>query len=236
MIAYVLRKMYRHLADLVFLNVIIIILSQHRKPSHQKREYDIKLVNAPFQDTLFGAATIGVSFGILSVLLVYFAQHSQNMMVVIAAIFISLGTARQIAAIAVDTVTSSMDGFLSSWASVIHLLAKNSPTSEWRSIENQVETIFTYKELERKLPAKLDGVEHDPSKVYKYLDEYKWELGYQPSITDENHSCLAFAQYAIKQMMDKLRIYNRLVDVQQKSGGASTVILVAIGTLIWLIS
>lgn len=236
MITYVMRKMYRHLADLVFLNSVVILLIQLRKPSHAVKEYDMKLVNATMKDALIGAATIGISFGYLAVVLVYLIQHGQNIMVVIAAFFISLGTGRQIVAIALDTVTTSMDDFLSSWASILHLLAKNRATPEWRSIESQAEKIFTYKELEHKLPAKLDGVQPDSPQVYKYLDEHKWELGYQPTITGEDRSCIAFAQHAIKLMMDKLQTYNQLMDVQQKSGGANTVILVAIGTVIWLLS
>lgn len=236
MITYVMRKMYRHLADLVFLNSVIILLIQLRKPSHAVKEYDMKLVNTPVKDALIGAATIGISFGYLSVVLVYLIQHGQNIMVVIAAFFISLGIARQIVAIALDTVTSSMDGFLSSWASILHLLTKNGKTPEWRSVEYQVERIFTYKELERKLPDELEGVEPDSHQVDKYLDEHKWELGYQPTITDEDYSRFTFAQYTIRQMMDKLGIYNQLLDVQQKSGGANTVVLIAIGTVIWLLS
>lgn len=235
MTLYLMRKMFRHLADLIFLNAVIILLIHVIKRSHVA-EYDIVLVNKPMQDVLVSAATIGISFGALSVILVYLVQWNQNIMIVVAAFFISLGTGRQIVAIALDTVTSSMDGFLSSWASILHLLTKNGKTPEWRSVENQVERIFTYKEVERKLPAKLEGVEPDSHQVDKYLDEHKWELGYQPTITDEDHSRLAFAQYTIRHMMDKLRIYNQLLDVQQKSGGANTVVLIAIGTLIWLLS
>lgn len=235
MILYIMKKMFRHLAELVFINAVIILLIHVRKPSHVV-EHDIELINQPMQDVFVSATTIGILFMALSVVLVALVQWNQNMMVVVAAFFISLGTGRQIVAIALDTVTSSMSDFMSSWASILHLLAKIGKTPEWRSIENQVETIFTYKELEHKLPAKLDEVEPNSAQVYKYLNEHKWELGYQPTVTDEGHSCLAFAQYTMKQIMNKLEMYNQLLDVQQKSGGANTVVLIAIGTLIWLLS
>ena len=47
---------------------------------------------------------------------------------------------------------------------------------------------------------------------------------------------LAFAQYATKQMIKKLRIYYELEDLQERNGGVNAVILIALGTLIWLIS
>ena len=49
-------------------------------------------------------------------------------------------------------------------------------------------------------------------------------------------SCLAFFQYATKQMREKLQIYDELDDLQERSGGVNAVILIALGTLIWLIS
>jgi hypothetical protein len=130
-----------------------------------------------------------------------------------------------------------MNSFLSSWASILHLLAKDKmATPEWSSIEIQVELILFGKGLQYELPAKLDRVKPDSPQVSKYLDEHKWELEYPHSITGEDPSCLAFAQHATKQMGHKLRIYDQLLGVQQRSGGANTVILIAIGTLIWLLS
>ncbi len=122
---------------------------------------------------------------------------------------------RQIVAIALDTVTTSMDGFLSSWASIFHLLAKNRPTPEWSLIENQIERIFTYKELDFDLPPKLEGVKHDSPQVYEYLEEHALDLEYQPTITDEDHSLLAFAQHATKYIGEKLLIYDQLLNVQE---------------------
>ena len=66
--------------------------------------------------------------------------------------------------------------------------------------------------------------------------KHKWELEYQQAITYDDSSCLAFFHYATKQMREKLQIYDELEELQERSGGVSAVILIALGTLIWLIS
>ena len=49
-------------------------------------------------------------------------------------------------------------------------------------------------------------------------------------------SCHAFVQYATKQLREKLQIYDELEDLQERSGGVNAVILIALGTLNWLVS
>jgi hypothetical protein len=165
---------------------------------------------------------------------------TQNVMILIAAVFISLGTGRQIFASALDVVTTNLNAFLSSWASTLLLLAKNrmmvSP-KDWRSIESHVELILISRRLEYNLPVKLDGVTAESQQILlEYLDEHKWELECQQAITDDDSSCLAFFQYATKQMREKLQVYDELEELQVRSGGVNAVILIALGTLIWLIS
>jgi hypothetical protein len=235
MIAYILRKMLKHLAVLIFVNIVFIFLIRVPKPSHVK--YDMKLVKQPTRDIIVSATLISISFSAISILLIDLIQWNQNIPVVIAGFFISVGAGRQIFATAMDAVTTNMNGFLSSWASILHLLAKDRMTTpEWSHIETQVELMLFGKGLQYDLPAKLDRVKPDSPQVYKYLDEHKWELEYPHSITGEDPSYLAFAQHAIKQMRNKLRKYDELLEVQQKTGGANTVVLIAIGTLIWLLS
>ena len=160
-------------------------------------------------------------------------------MVVIAAVFISLGTGRQIFASALDVITTNLNDFLSSWASTLLLLAKNRPmvtTADWRSIESKVDLILI-STRKYNLPAKLKGVKPESQQILlEYLDEHKWELEYQQAITYDDSSFLAFAQYATKQMIEKLKIYVELEELQERSGGVNSVILIALGTLIWLIS
>ncbi|MFI5406106.1 MAG: hypothetical protein ACHQ1D_06285, partial [Nitrososphaerales archaeon] len=87
------------------------------------------------------------------------------------------------------------------------------------------------------LPVKLDGVKPESQQILlEYLDEHKGELKYQHAITYDDSSCLTFAQYATKQVIEKLLTYNELKELQERSGGVNAVILIALGTLIWLIS
>ena len=127
-------------------------------------------------------------------------------MILIAAVFISFGTGRQSFASTLDVVTTNLNAFLSSWASILLLLAKNRlivTTTDWRSIEIRVEMILISRRLEYNLPVKLDGVTPESQQILlEYLDEHKWELEYQEDITNDNSSCLAFFHYATKQLRE----------------------------------
>jgi hypothetical protein len=220
---------------LLFVNALFIFLV--RKRTKSGAEYNIKLIGQPTTYFRFSAAVIGISFVVIAILIVL--VFVQNILVVIAAVFISVGTGRQIFASALDAVTTNLNAFLTSWASTLLLLTKNRPmmaATEWRSIENQVMLILI-STREYNLPVKLEGVKPESQQILlEYLDEHKWELECQQAITHDDSNCLAFAQYATKQMIRKLQIYDGLEDLQERSGGVNAVILIALGTLIWLIS
>ena len=235
-VTFVIKEMVKHLANLLFVNALFIFLV--RKRTKSGAEYNIKLIGQPTNYFKYCAAVIGISFTVIAILIVM--VFTQNLMILIAAVFISLGTGRQIFASALDVVTTNLNAFLSSWASTLLLLAKNrmmvTPT-DWRSIESQFEQMLISRRLEYNLPVKLDGVTPESQQILlEYLDEHKWELECQQAITDDDSSCLAFFQYATKQMREKLQIYDELEDLQERSGGVNAVILIALGTLIWLIS
>jgi hypothetical protein len=235
-VAFIMKEMLKHLFNLLFVNALFIFLV--RKRTKSGAEYNIKLIGQPTNYFRSSAAAIGISFAVIAILIVI--VFDQDVMIVIAAIFISLGAGRQIFASALDVVTTNLNTFLSSWASTLLLLAKNrlmvTTTTEWRSIESRVELILI-STREYNLPAKIDGVKPESQQILlEYLDEHKWELEYQQGITNDDSSCLAFAQYATKQMVEKLQIYDELEDLQERSGGVNSVILIALGTLIWLIS
>jgi hypothetical protein len=235
-VTFVMKEMVKHLANLLFVNALFIFLV--RKRTKSGAEYNIKLIGQPTNYFKFGAAVIGISFAVIAILIVM--VFTQNVMILIAAVFISLGTGRQIFASALDVVTTNLNAFVSSWASTLLLLAKNrlmATTTDWHSIESRVELILISRRLEYNLPVKLDGVTPKSQQILlEYLDEHKWELGCQQAITDDDSSCLAFFQYATKQMREKLQIYDELEELQERSGGVNAVILIALGTLIWLIS
>jgi hypothetical protein len=235
-VTFIMKEMVKHLVNLLFVNALFIFLV--RKGTKSGAEYSIKLIGQPTNYFKFSAAAIGISFAVIAILIVI--VFTQNVMILIAAVFISLGTGRQIFASALDVVTTNLNAFLSSWASTLLLLAKNRlmvTTTDWRSIESRVELILISRRLEYNLPVKLDGVKPESLQILlEYLDEHKWELEYQQAITDDDSSCLAFVQYATKQMREKLQIYDELEELQERSGGVNAVILIALGTLIWLIS
>ena len=231
-----MKEMVKHLVNLLFVNALFIFLV--RKGTKSRTEYNIKLIGQPTNYFKNSAAAIGLSFAVIAILIV--VVFSQNVMIIIAAVFISIGAGRQMFASAMDLVTTNLNAFLSSWASTLLLLAKNrmmvTPT-DWRSIESQFEQMLISRRLEYNLPVKLDGVKPESQQILlEYLDEHKWELEYQQAITYDDSSCLAFFHYATKQMREKLQIYDELEELQERSGGVSAVILIALGTLIWLIS
>jgi len=234
-VTFIMKEMVKHLVNLLFVNALFIFLV--RKGTKSRTEYNIKLIGQPTNYFKNSAATIGLSFAVIAILIV--VVFSQNVMIIIAAVFISLGAGRQIFASAMDVVTTNLNAFLSSWASTLLLLATNRmmvTTTDWRSIESRVQLILI-STREYNLPVKLDGVKPESQQILlEYLDEHKWELEYQQAITYDDSSCLAFFHYATKQMREKLQIYDELEELQERSGGVSAVILIALGTLIWLIS
>ena len=156
-VTFIIKEMAKHLGNLLFVNGVFTFLV--RKRTKSAAEYNIRLIGQPINYYKSGAAIIGISFAVIAILIVY--VFTQNVMIVIAAVFISLGTGRQIFASALDAVTTNLNAFLSSWASTLLLLTKNrlmDTTTDWRSIERRIELILMSRGLEYNLPVKLDGV------------------------------------------------------------------------------
>src|SRR6476620_116157 len=140
-VTFVIKEMVKHLVNLLFVNGLFLFLV--RKRTKSGAEYNIKLIGQPTNYFKYSAAVIGISFTVIAILIVM--VFTQNLMILIAAVFISLGTGRQIFASALDVVTTNLNAFVSSWASILLLLAKNRlmvTTTDWRSIESRVELIL----------------------------------------------------------------------------------------------
>ena len=156
------------------------------KIQNQEQNRDIKLIGQPTNYFKFSAAVIGISSAVIAILIVM--VFTQNVMILIAAVLISLGTGRRVAS-ALDVVTTNLNAFVSSWASTLLLLAKNRlmvTTTDWRSIEIRTEIILISRRLEYNLPVKLDGVTPESQQILlEYLNEHKWELECQQAITDD---------------------------------------------------
>lgn len=67
---------------------------------------------------------LGIAFGALAIWLVLVIKGAENMMIVAAGILISLGLMQQRVSVGIDTVTTNLGRFLSSWNSVLQILAK----------------------------------------------------------------------------------------------------------------
>jgi len=120
-VTFVIKEMVKHLANLLFVNGLFIFFV--RKRTKSGAEYNTKLIGQPTNYFKFGAAVIGLSFAVIAILIVM--VFTQNVMILIAAVFISLGMGRQIFASALDVVTTNLNAFVSSWTSTLLLLAKN---------------------------------------------------------------------------------------------------------------
>ena len=60
-------------------------------------------------------------------------------------------------------------------------------TTDWRSIERRIELILMSRGLGYDLPVKLEGVKPESQQILlEYLDEHKWELEYQQTITGDD--------------------------------------------------
>src|SRR5215831_5898108 len=225
-ITFVMKEMTKHLVDLLFVNGLFIFLV--RKRTKSEAGYNIKLIGQPTNYFKIGAAVIGISFAVIAILIVM--VFTQNVMILIAAVFISLGTGRQIFASALDVVTTNLNAFLSSWASTLLLFARNRPTvstTDWSYIASQVEMIIVSRGLGYNFPVELNGITPESQQILlDYLDEHKMEFECHLAITDEDSSCHAFFQYAIKKIREKLEIYDELEDLQERSGGVNAVILI----------
>jgi hypothetical protein len=171
-LAFIMKEMVKHLVNLVFVQGLIIFSA--RKKRKAGAEYNIKLIGQPTNYFRISAAAIGILFWVISILIVF--VFTQNVMILIAAVFISLGTGRQVFASALDVVTTNLNAFLTSWASILLLLAKNRlmvTTTDWRSIESRIELILISRRLEYNLPAKLDGVKSESQQILlEYLVEH----------------------------------------------------------------
>ena len=232
MIAYIVKEMLRHLVLRLVLSATFVVLRQ-RKPV---TEYNTSLIKLKERDVLVSAASLGIFFSAVTIAFVASSKGGTNEMVVAAGVLLSIGLSQQIMSIGIDAVTTNLNGFLSSWNSVVYLLAKQRGNPEWRFIENEANQVFIYPHIVYVLPPELDELKVASAKIIKYVDEHKAEIDYPQKIYDEEPSLLSFAQHAIEYLRDRLHTYDRLSNMQQRTGNVNPVVFISLGTLIWLLS
>ena len=91
-VTFIMKEMVKHLANLLFVNALFIFLV--RKRTKSGAENNIKLIGQPTNYFEISAAVIGISFAVIAILIVM--VFTQNVMILIAAVFISLGRAKHL--------------------------------------------------------------------------------------------------------------------------------------------
>jgi len=231
-IAYIVREMLKHLVVRLILSATFVVLRQ-RKPV---TEYNTRLIKLKERDILVSAALLGIFFSAITIAFVASIKGGTNELTVAAGVLLSIGLSQQIMSIGIDAVTISLNGFMSSWNSVLYSLAKQRSNPQWRFIENEAHQVFIYPHIVYVLPPELDELKVGSAKIIKYADEHKAEIDYPQKIYDEESSLLSFAQYATDYLRDRLHVYDRLSNIQQRTGNVNPVVFIALGTLIWLLS
>jgi hypothetical protein len=236
MTPFILREMLQHLAFRLASTATLVGLL-NKKESEIK--YDMKLIGQKERTLMLNAVLLGVAFGAIAIWLVFYVKGDDgNVMIMVAGILLSLGLMQQIISIALDAVTTSLSRFLSTWNSVINLLAKQKMTPEWRLVQDETEELFIFPQLLYSLPSGISKTDPQASdKTVSYIAEHRWELAYpQANFSSDEKSLLSFAKYAIDFLRERLEVYDRISTIQYRTGTVNPVVFVALGTLIWLLS
>ena len=232
MIVYIVKEMLKHVVVRLVSTATFTTLRQKRSYT----EYNMQLIKHHEREFLISAALIGIAFGILATWLVVMIKGDESILIVVAGILLAIGLSQQIMSIGLDAITLSLNGFISAWNSILFQFARQKPSPEWRFIENEASQIFIYPHIVYALPSELSGAKIGTAKIIQYLTEHSSELEYPQKIYNEEPSLLSFAQYATEYLKERLHVYDRLSNIQQRSGTVNPVVFVALGTLIWLLS
>lgn len=232
MIPYIVKEMLRHVIIRLVTSATFITLRHKRSAT----EYNIRLIKQREREFLISAAIIGIAFGILATWLVVMIKGGESILIVIAGILLAIGLSQQIMSLGLDAITLSLNGFVSSWNSVLYRFARQKPSPEWRFIENEANQVFIYPHIVYVLPPELAEQKVSSARMIQYITEHSSELEYPHKIYEEEPSLLSFAEYATEYVRERLHVYDRLSNIQQRTGTVNPVVFVALGTLIWLLS
>lgn len=224
--------MLRHLVVRLITSATFVVLRQRRGAT----EYNTRLINLRERDVIVSAAMLGIFFSAIAIIFVAMIKGGTNGMTVAAGVLLSIGLSQQIMSIGIDAITASLNSFLTSWNSILNLLAKQRASPAWRFIENESDQVFIHPHIIYALPGELDELKVSAATIIKYVDEHKHELEYAHKIYDEEPSLISFAQYATEYIRDRLLLVDRLTNIQQRTGNVNPVVFIALGTLIWLLS
>ena len=91
-VTFVMKEMVKHLFHLVLINALSLFVV--RKRTKSGAEYNIKLIGLPIYYYKSGAAVIGMLFDVTAILIVIAFDVNRDIMTVIVALFICIGTGR----------------------------------------------------------------------------------------------------------------------------------------------
>lgn len=232
MTPYILKEMLVHLFVRLVSTVVMVDLI--RKTEDLK--YDMKLISQKERTIAINAMVLGVAFGAVAIWLVFLIKGAENELIAVAGILLSFGLIQQIVSVGLDTATSNMGRFMSSWNSLLNTLARKWDTQEWRKVRDETEEIFVFPQITYAIPARIRK-DTSLESITSYVDEHRWELAHPQTVFEHDEkSLLAFSKYAIEILRERLDVYNRLLTTQQRTGTVNPVVFVAVGTLIWLLS
>ena len=233
MTPYILKEMFLHL--IIRLTSTVTLIDLLKKKDEPK--YNMTLIMQKERTLVINAMVLGIAFGALSIWLVLIFKGTENIMIVAAGTLISLGLMQQLISVGIDTVTTNLGRFLTSWNSVLYVLAKQKTGREqWQSLEREINEIFIMPQLVYSLPERIQR-EPTINQISAFIDERRWELAYPETVFHHDEkTLLSFALYAIAFLRERLDVYDRLLTMQQRTGTINPIVFIAVGTLVWLLS
>lgn len=223
--SYIIIAMFKHVARTVFPTVIIKDI---------KSIYDIRLIKINEREVILNAILIATIFFVIAAALIVYIR-GDHILITFAGLLLATAFAQQLISVCIDTVTTNLNNFISSWNSILYTLSRIRKGDEWRYVENESNRIFIYPHIIYTLPNVINEPKISSTKLIKYLVEHKDEIDYPHTIYDFEPSLLAFSQYVIEHLHSKLLLYDRLTNIQQITGTVNPILFLAIGEIIWLL-
>lgn len=222
---YIIIAMLKHIVRTVFPTIIF---------KDKKNVYDIRLVKINEREVILSAILISTIFFIIAASLIVYIR-GEHIFITFAGLLLAIAFAQQLISVCIDAITTNLNNFISTWNSTLYTLSRIRKGDEWRYVENESNRIFIYPHIIYTLPNIINEPKVSSNKLIKYLLDHKDEIDYPHVIYDFEPSLLAFSQYLIEYLHNKLLLYDRLTNIQQITGTVNPILFLAIGEIIWLL-
>ncbi|RMF29435.1 MAG: hypothetical protein D6752_06010 [Candidatus Nitrosothermus koennekii] len=222
---YIIVAMLKHIVRTVFPTIVF---------KDKKSVYDIRLVKINEREVILSAILISTIFFIIAASLIVYIR-GEHIFITLAGLLLAIAFAQQLISVCIDAITTNLNNFISTWNSTLYTLSRIRKGDEWRYVENESNRIFIYPHIIYTLPNTINEPKVSSNKLIKYLLDHKDEVDYPHVIYDFEPSLLAFSQYLIEYLHNKLLLYDRLTNIQQITGTVNPILFLAIGEIIWLL-